>query len=145
MFLIKMITIVRLSCCFALFYTTLTGSLKPELCNCLWSKHLIVVKGFKYAGVQNGTQCWCGNSYGSHGNESNSECYVTCAGDDTLRCEAPWMNSIYDKGFWDDIHEHKQHKWFEGWEMMRFSKAITSSMQNENSCHVKHSYYQCCW
>ena len=46
-------------------------------------------KGFAYAGVQNGGQCFCGDSYGKHGRAQQSDC------NDYL---APWRNNIYKTG-----------------------------------------------
>jgi hypothetical protein len=38
-------------------------------------------KGFKYAGVQYGQSCLCGNSYGKYGTAHN--CDFRCTGDST--------------------------------------------------------------
>ena len=50
-------------------------------------------KGFSYAGVQYGKQCFCGDSYGSSGGASN--CNMPCSGDSAQICGGFWANSVY--------------------------------------------------
>ena len=50
-------------------------------------------KGFKYAGLQYGIQCFCGNSYGKYG-ESYS-CNYVCSGNQDEICGGYWANSVY--------------------------------------------------
>ena len=50
-------------------------------------------KGFKYAGLQYGVQCFCGNSYGKYG-ESYS-CDYECSGNQNEICGGYWANSVY--------------------------------------------------
>ena len=52
--------------------------------------------GYKYAGAQDGNQCFCGNSYGSHGTSSN--CTMACAGNSSETCGGAWANSVYSTG-----------------------------------------------
>src|SRR5262249_17980348 len=40
--------------------------------------------GYAYAGTQDGTQCWCGNSYGAQGTANN--CNLACSGDSSETC-----------------------------------------------------------
>jgi hypothetical protein len=51
--------------------------------------------GFKYAGVEDGNECWCGNNedYGRLG--TSSMCISTCTGDSTEICGGPWALNIY--------------------------------------------------
>jgi hypothetical protein len=51
--------------------------------------------GYQYAGTQNATECWCGNSYGSHGVDTNG-CKMPCAGNTAEICGGPGRNSVYD-------------------------------------------------
>eukprot|EP00026_Physarum_polycephalum_P012716 Phypoly_transcript_13043.p1 GENE.Phypoly_transcript_13043~~Phypoly_transcript_13043.p1 ORF type:complete len:193 (+),score=8.61 Phypoly_transcript_13043:77-580(+) len=51
--------------------------------------------GYAYAGLQNANQCFCGNSYGSHGQAPNSDCNMHCSGDSSEICGAGWRNSVY--------------------------------------------------
>jgi hypothetical protein len=49
--------------------------------------------GYKYAGVQYGHQCFCGNGYGTYGTSTN--CSMLCAGNAAEICGGNWANSIY--------------------------------------------------
>ncbi len=50
-------------------------------------------KGFKYAGTQYGTWCFCGNTYGKSGKADN--CNMKCGGDNRQKCGGTWANSVY--------------------------------------------------
>ncbi|CAH1778273.1 unnamed protein product, partial [Owenia fusiformis] len=50
-------------------------------------------EGFLYAGVQTGSQCWCGSKYGTHG--SSTECTNACPGDNTKACGGFAKSSVY--------------------------------------------------
>lgn len=52
--------------------------------------------GYKYAGAQDSTQCFCGNSYGAYG--PSSSCSVTCPGSSVETCGGSWANSVYATG-----------------------------------------------
>ena len=54
-------------------------------------------KMFRYVALQEGTTCFCGNSYGSHG-ESKGGCVKECTGGSTPfgRCGGDFANSVYD-------------------------------------------------
>ncbi|OAG27282.1 WSC domain-containing protein [Thermodesulfatator autotrophicus] len=51
-------------------------------------------RGYRYAGVQYSSQCFCGNSYGKYGPAIN--CNMKCTGDENQICGGNWANSIYD-------------------------------------------------
>jgi hypothetical protein len=53
-------------------------------------------KGFKYAGVQYGESCLCGNSYGKYGKADN--CNYKCTGDSSKICGGYNANSVYATG-----------------------------------------------
>lgn len=53
-------------------------------------------KGFKYAGVQYGESCLCGNSYGKYGQANN--CNYKCTGDPGQICGGHNANSVYATG-----------------------------------------------
>lgn len=57
---------------------------------------LCAAKRFAYAGLQNGNQCWCGNSYGKHGKAAN--CDAPCTGNPAEKCGGDWAQSIYRLG-----------------------------------------------
>ena len=50
-------------------------------------------KGFDYAATQYGNQCFCGSSYGKHGEADN--CNMPCAGNKNEKCGGAWANSVY--------------------------------------------------
>ena len=50
---------------------------------------------YSYIGLQNGDECYCGNSYGFYGNISDSDCSEPCAGDGSQNCGGTLKNSIY--------------------------------------------------
>ncbi len=51
--------------------------------------------GFKYAGVEDGGECWCGNNedYGRLG--TSSSCVTSCSGNAAETCGGPWALNIY--------------------------------------------------
>ncbi len=51
-------------------------------------------KGFKYAALQYGIYCYCGNAYGKYGKATN--CDVKCGGNSNEICGGSWANSVYD-------------------------------------------------
>ena len=51
-------------------------------------------RGYRYAGVQYSSQCFCGNNYGRYGQATN--CNMQCSGDRSKICGGTWANSIYD-------------------------------------------------
>ncbi len=53
-------------------------------------------RGFRYAAVQYGKFCFCGNSYGRYGKADN--CNMVCAGNPTKICGGTWANSVYEVG-----------------------------------------------
>uniref|UniRef100_A0A1I8J1C5 WSC domain-containing protein n=1 Tax=Macrostomum lignano TaxID=282301 RepID=A0A1I8J1C5_9PLAT len=53
---------------------------------------------YKFFGVQNGNQCFCGNHYGRFGIRPNTECRMQCSGDKTTYCGGVWRNKIFTTG-----------------------------------------------
>jgi len=53
-------------------------------------------RGFKFAGVQYGESCLCGNSYGRYGTASN--CNMKCTGDPGQNCGGYSANAVYSTG-----------------------------------------------
>eukprot|EP00058_Branchiostoma_floridae_P025161 XP_002610651.1 hypothetical protein BRAFLDRAFT_65842 [Branchiostoma floridae] len=51
--------------------------------------------GYTYAGLQYGTECFCGDSFGKFGAAPESECAIPCGGDAGQMCGNGWKNSIY--------------------------------------------------
>jgi hypothetical protein len=51
---------------------------------------------YEYFGLQDGDNCFCGNSYGSQGKAgAESECNMPCPGNKSVMCGAAQRNSIY--------------------------------------------------
>ncbi len=67
---------------------TQSDRMTPQLC-----MTTCAVKGFRYAGVQAGRACFCGESFGRSG--SSSACNTPCAGDPDQTCGGPWANDVY--------------------------------------------------
>jgi len=57
--------------------------------------HRCAIKGFKFAGMQVGGQCFCGNSHGRYGKANN--CTFQCPGDrkGKHKCGGGWANTIW--------------------------------------------------
>ena len=53
-------------------------------------------RGFRYAGTQYRTECFCGESYGKFGQANN--CNMPCAGDSKEICGGSWANSVFEVG-----------------------------------------------
>ena len=69
---------------------TLTNlfSVDPRRC-----AHACYMRGTKYAGLQDGAECWCGDRIGTHG--SSTACTRPCTGQSALRCGGPFANDVY--------------------------------------------------
>lgn len=50
--------------------------------------------GFAYAGLQDGGQCFAGNTLG-YTKVDEAQCNMPCAADEAEKCGGPWRNSIY--------------------------------------------------
>jgi hypothetical protein len=48
----------------------------------------------RYAGLQDGNQCFCGNSYGSQGQAPITDCESYCVGDYSEFCGGPYPSVI---------------------------------------------------
>jgi len=68
------------------------GSSTMTIENCAY-----LCSGYTYFGVQNGNQCFCGNSYGTYG--TSTGCNTACAGNSGENCGGGWANSIYQAGY----------------------------------------------
>lgn len=67
-------------------------SMTPQLCAGLR-------KGYRYVGVENGSQCFCGNVWPSTNSEVEGRgCNDTCPGDPALTCGVAWRMGLYAIG-----------------------------------------------
>ncbi len=71
-----------------------------DLSGNLWNSSSMTVEkcisfcnGFTYAGIEVGSWCFCGNSYGKYGVATN--CTYSCAGNASQECGGYWANSVY--------------------------------------------------
>ena len=55
-------------------------------------------KKFSYFGLQNGTSCYCGRSYGKYGKLEGGECSAKCDGNNEQNCGGINANSVYFYG-----------------------------------------------
>lgn len=53
-------------------------------------------QGLKYAGLQNGKECWGGQAYGHYGKLEEAQCDTICSIDQHIICGSSTFNSIYD-------------------------------------------------
>ncbi|KAI8806739.1 WSC domain-containing protein [Cladochytrium replicatum] len=66
------------------------GLMTPEVC-----AKACIAKGFKFAGVEYGYQCYCGNSV-KYGPIEESKCFMPCQGNDELTCGGESNIGLYD-------------------------------------------------
>ncbi|CAG2197182.1 unnamed protein product [Mytilus edulis] len=52
-------------------------------------------KGFKFAGVEYGYECFCGNVLRKCRKRKESDCKMPCSGNKRQTCGGPWRISIY--------------------------------------------------
>lgn len=55
-------------------------------------------EGYRYAGVQWASYCFCGAQYGRYGRAPEDQCNTPCGGDSTEICGGTWRNSVFDTG-----------------------------------------------
>ena len=57
------------------------------------------VIGFKFAGLQYGKQCFCGDSFGKYKSKPDADCeQQTCPGDSNQYCGGLLRNAVYGTG-----------------------------------------------
>ncbi|KAG9023244.1 hypothetical protein FS837_005893 [Tulasnella sp. UAMH 9824] len=69
-----------------------TGTVSPGLCTTACNS-----AGFTAAGMQYGSECWCGyyDQLNSPTTLDESHCSMTCSGDISLKCGNSYVNSLY--------------------------------------------------
>lgn len=61
---------------------------------------LIYNLGYKYAGVQYGKECWCGDTYGKYGEADKELCTTySCPAESTKKCGGHLAQMIYQTGY----------------------------------------------
>ncbi|CAH1786078.1 unnamed protein product [Owenia fusiformis] len=71
----------------------LDSAMTVEKCN-----QMCRTKGYKYAGSQTGSQCFCGDEFGSYRRVPETSCASSCHGDFSKICGGSWTNSVYFVG-----------------------------------------------
>jgi len=75
-------------------FTNGDRNLTPKKC-----QYLCRNKGYRYAGVQFGNECWCGNGTKGLGEKrSDDECNIPCSGDPEQNCGGVLRQNIYQVG-----------------------------------------------
>ena len=70
------------------------GDMTIDICR----HQCFIEKGFAFAGVQNGNECWCGNDDPPIANLlPESACNSACSGNNTQMCGAGLKNNVYKK------------------------------------------------
>jgi hypothetical protein len=54
-----------------------------------------ICRGFTYFGLQDGSQCFCGNRLGLYGQASWKDCSMQCQGNADEICGGYWRNSVF--------------------------------------------------
>ena len=57
---------------------------------------------YRYAGVENGDACYCGNADDKFIPTVPEECNIPCTGDPSQFCGSSWRLQVYDTGFLED-------------------------------------------
>jgi hypothetical protein len=73
--------------------STASGNMSVETCNSFCAN-----SGYPYFGVQYGSLCFCGQSYGAYGPADASDCNMACGGNGGETCGGTWRNNVYRTG-----------------------------------------------
>ena len=70
------------------------GTITPEVCSMS-----CVTKNYKYSGVENGNECWCGNvTPPLEKIVSPNDCRAKCSGNSSQVCGGGWRINVYETG-----------------------------------------------
>jgi hypothetical protein len=72
-------------------YSAMSGSISVESC-----VNACREAGYKFAGAEFGSQCFCGDSYGKYGVSTN--CNMACSADSGETCGGRWASDVYRVG-----------------------------------------------
>jgi WSC domain len=76
---------------------TTSLALTPSSC-----RSFCAAAGKSYAGLQFGSECWCGSTNPANANPpyalKTGECTTPCSGDAAVACGGTWRNSVYRTG-----------------------------------------------
>ena len=70
---------------------TRSEEMTPLMCN-----EFCKEEGYKYHGVEFGTECYCGNSYGKYEQQPEESCQDECSGNNNKICGDHWKINIYE-------------------------------------------------
>ena len=74
--------------------------------------HVVWVTGYKYAGMQYGIECWCGDTVRSTRRVSDGKCDMPCPGNSEQYCGGFLLVSVYHTGIGDEKLLHPFQCWF---------------------------------
>ncbi|XP_064639668.1 xylosyltransferase oxt-like [Lineus longissimus] len=81
------------------YHTMFADDNTPERCI-----NFCFLSGLKYAGVQYGKECWCGNTFGKVGKVMDTACDSKCPGDEKSFCGGYLAQNIYATGVHAKVH-----------------------------------------
>ncbi|KAF0989790.1 hypothetical protein HZS_3447 [Henneguya salminicola] len=73
-----------------LSYRIISEKIIPQICRLECGKI-----NLKYAGLQYGYLCFCGQKYGRHGEATETVCQTPCSGNSSIACGGIWKNAVY--------------------------------------------------
>lgn len=79
-------------------YFNFYHSNSPEICIRTCSQY-----NFKYAAVQFGKQCFCGDEHGKYGMVESSKCNMNCPNNNS-KCGGKWANDVYQINYMSIIN-----------------------------------------
>ena len=59
---------------------------------------------FRYAGVENGDACYCGNADNKFIPTDPGECNIPCTGDQSQFCGSSWRLQVYDTEYTEGMY-----------------------------------------
>lgn len=100
-----------------------SSSNTPDLCATTCSS-----EGYKYSGVEYGSECWCGNDFPS-GPTSSSDCSFPCPGNSNQKCGARGRMNVASDSTWQQTLFVRET--FSTWSMMSCYRAIIPNGASE--------------
>ncbi|KAI0338032.1 WSC-domain-containing protein [Trametopsis cervina] len=71
-------------------FSTSSSSMTPQTCASTCAS-----KGFSMAGVEFGTECYCGNSLANGHNATSDQCNMACGGSNSQTCGGNWAINVF--------------------------------------------------
>lgn len=74
---------------------TLNGPSTTDVTGMTWQKCFAFCQDYKYAGLEYGQECWCGNSFTNNSPIDPGFCHIPCAGDNHQFCGDSWRLTVF--------------------------------------------------